>query len=344
MRPLILILCLSSLSPLTAQERGVRGEAPVFFAEIDCRSDALAAGHRLRLRDIATVRTPDPQWTEALLNVEIGHAPQPGHHRVIQRGAIASALVRHGQKTRNLKFRGAERVFVKAHSATVTSEELQAAGRKVIEQAILQQTGGDISYELQQTPNWIKIPFGRRNRSLRPVLVDGKLQQNHAAVRVELLVDGKPYKSVRLNYRLTRFIKVLSLNRTVQRGERITGEMIDYKRIDATQGDAGHLVSMADVRGKACAARLSAGTLLREHHLMRPILVRKDDIVTLHIIAGRLRMRTQMRALGEGGVGEFIEVERLSPTRQVAYRRRDKTRRVLHARVVEAGHVVIQEK
>jgi flagella basal body P-ring formation protein FlgA len=66
-------------------------------------------------------------------------------------------------------------------------------------------------------------------------------------------------------------------------------------------GDASEVV------GKLARTRLSAGTILREAVVEKPVVIRRNELVTVHCLSGSVALRVEARAMDEGREGDVIE-------------------------------------
>lgn len=84
--------------------------------------------------------------------------------------------------------------------------------------------------------------------------------------------------------------------RTLPRGTIVSAD--DLSNAD----DAPELIGLETMR------TLRVGSVIEARYLQTPRLVKRNEMVTLVFMSGRLRMETQGRSLGEGGHGDTINV------------------------------------
>jgi flagella basal body P-ring formation protein FlgA len=73
----------------------------------------------------------------------------------------------------------------------------------------------------------------------------------------------------------------------------------------------GTLADPAEAVGREARVRLYAGRPIRPADLGQPAVIERNDLVTLAYEGGGLAIRTEGRALGRAGVGEFLSVMNL---------------------------------
>jgi len=112
-------------------------------------------------------------------------------------------------------------------------------------------------------------------------------------------------RTVRVEAQVRR--DVLMLTRKVDRGERFeTSALREMKRWIAP-GGSPVVDEPLEAIGQLARTRLGAGTVVREAHLERPILIKRNELATVHCLSGSVSLRVQARAQDEGREGDVIE-------------------------------------
>lgn len=112
-------------------------------------------------------------------------------------------------------------------------------------------------------------------------------------------------------------IEVPVLQRTLQRGEVITDEDVDYVTLPAVGLPKGLMLDPGQLAGKAARRTLHANKAVREADLMAPILVAKNSNVSMIYVVGALQITARGRALSDGGQGETVLVLNTSSKKTV---------------------------
>jgi flagella basal body P-ring formation protein FlgA len=103
-------------------------------------------------------------------------------------------------------------------------------------------------------------------------------------------------------------VDVPVLSRSLQRGEAIAEEDVDYAILPAAALSSGFVLDPAGLAGKAAKRRLQANRPVRAADLMAPIVVAKNTNVNMIYAVGALRISARGRALSNAGEGETVLV------------------------------------
>ncbi len=304
---------------------------------VTLKTDALARGTELQIGDVASIKTDSPEVTQRIIGLSLGLPPQPGYNRVISRNDIMLRVMREGVSPKQVKFIGGTQAFVQPSVHHLSPTELTRPAELLLDAAILAAEHSDVSYKLRANLTGMRVPIGRFSRELKARLHTGAIGYNHVQVDIDVVIDGKTYKTLPIYYALKRFYKVLSLTSGVHRGSELNETNLEFKRIEAPHGVDQYLTSFAQVRGKTTAARIRRGTILTDRHLVRPSLIRSGDIVELILSGGRIQIKTKVRAMDDGHLGKYIRVLRLSGLSR--NRRQVSPNSILVAQVVSANAV-----
>ena len=116
---------------------------------------------------------------------------------------------------------------------------------------------------------------------------------------------------------LSVFREVLVLGREVGRGGLITLADIRQEERDITRLRRGYLEHPEQVLGKTPKRSLRAGTVLSSHLLDASALVSRGSRVTILGEIGDIEVRMEGKALGNGALGDRIQVQNSSSNRRV---------------------------
>jgi flagella basal body P-ring formation protein FlgA len=99
----------------------------------------------------------------------------------------------------------------------------------------------------------------------------------------------------------------LTLRRDVSRGERIEADALSAGERWISPAGSPVVASAEEAAGMLARTRLSAGTVLRESVLERPVLIRRNELATVHCLSGSVSLRVEARAMSDGRAGDVIE-------------------------------------
>lgn len=138
-----------------------------------------------------------------------------------------------------------------------------------------------------------------------------------------------PDWTVHVPVRLTLRQPMVVLKKGVARGEPLSAADlgVEVREVGNAQG---YFSDVSQVAGKILKRPLAAGSIVQPDLLGSPLLVRRGELVTLLGRSGAMEIRTQGKALGDGGAGQAIQVQNTA------------SGRVIGAVVREAGVVEVR--
>jgi flagella basal body P-ring formation protein FlgA len=110
---------------------------------------------------------------------------------------------------------------------------------------------------------------------------------------------------------------VVVATRSVPPGQPITADMLKLEPRDLATLPSGHIAGLDSVIGQTLRRPLGPGAALTPDALAVHKMIKRGALVTLVGRSGTLEVRTQGKALADGGGGERIAVENLSSKRVV---------------------------
>ena len=109
----------------------------------------------------------------------------------------------------------------------------------------------------------------------------------------------------------TRMVELVVPVRPLKRGDVVTAADVELRYV-AGRIDPNQAVRRIDeVVGQQVQLPVRVGEPLRARSLKRPILVKRREIVTVASRRGPITVRTKVRAIDDGSLGDTIAVERL---------------------------------
>jgi len=102
--------------------------------------------------------------------------------------------------------------------------------------------------------------------------------------------------------------RALILTRDLDRDERITQDVVRSEVMWlAPQGDPP-VSALEQADGAVTRRRLSGGDILRAGHLESPVVIERNQLVTVHCISGGVVVKTRARAMHDAREGEPVEL------------------------------------
>ncbi|MHC4079658.1 MAG: flagellar basal body P-ring formation chaperone FlgA [Planctomycetota bacterium] len=254
---------------------------------IRCKEDARVRGTHVLLRDLAEIHAPDAARTKRLMALSFGRRPNSSYNRIVTRQEV---LVR----------------LYKANPALEAVLGLQA--------------DPDVEYKLRSLLRTMRVPPGRISLDFKAE-VNGLPSESSARIDVKILVDDEVFKVVPVHYQLKRFYSVLITKGVLRKDTAFGPHNLTLKRVEKPIGSTIYLTSFDQVSERVTSRNLRSGHMLTLSDLALPAVIRKNQVVTLVSVSGRIRTATRVIALADGGVGSFIRVQTMhanSPRQLVA--------------------------
>lgn len=295
--------------------------------DVRVRVGATARGADVKVADLCEI-TPINDASLALGNVVFGPSPMGGAARTVTRTEIVQVIAANGHDVSRYSFSGPTEIVVQPIIAEVPTDELLDTASAAL-RALIAHEGGDVEIEAPARVRRVHTPPGRMSRELRARVRGGKTGLGTAVVDVEVLVDGKPFKRVPLQYRLQRFRMLLKTTGVIRKGERFGAHNVQLSREPQIQATGLYLDRLDLVDGMIASRNLQADSRLTLTDAAPPAAVRKGEVVTAVLTNGRVKITTKAVANGDAPLGGRLAMTNL------------RTRRVLTGIVVAPGVVVI---
>ena len=101
--------------------------------------------------------------------------------------------------------------------------------------------------------------------------------------------------------------------RNVRRGEVLQPSDVELRPLTVMRQDDSYAPQLENVIGKETTRGLAADRPIAADDVRTPVIVRRNEVVTVFAHAGRVTVRREMLALGDAGRYELVEVQPLSP-------------------------------
>ena len=302
-RPIIRLLAVAlvlALLALFARQAGAQGAPPALRANVTVTAEIV------RIGDLVENAGP-------VAEVPIFRAPDLG-----TRGAVATERVLAAIEPHHLigiDTRGLSEVIVTRASRAITAQEIAARIARALEG----------QYGLGEARN-ILVSFDRAVHTLNvEPSATGELQvlaltYDPRTARFDVTLDLP--SSAALRRQSTRFfgtvmetVDAVTVDRPVERGEVLKESDLAVRRRPKTEGVA--ITALNAVVGMAARHPLRPGQALYEADLMKPVIVQRNDTVTIVYEAPGLTLTLRGQAQEAGALGDTINVLNVQSKRVV---------------------------
>jgi flagella basal body P-ring formation protein FlgA len=304
----LVILLLSLIAAGVAYGQSVVTLKPVARLDVDAP---------IRLADIATLTGESKALAELIVNYDPASHSGPDRRLTVElkdiRELIASSR---SLSTGQISIRGDTcRVILRAKHSEMPTE---SAGNPALKPDV--QVGytvrDHVKAKLVQTLNvdadHLQFSFDDADASLLSTATRGwtvDVQPTGSSAKVPMRITmydkhgGIRDESIRVGVRILR--EIVRTKRAVRRGSSLT--LDDYEIDEAWLAPDVQFIEPISASGIRLKRSIGAGEMLTSGHAELAEVVKKGDIVAIHLVSGTIVIRTPARALESGRVGDQIE-------------------------------------
>ncbi|HHV62005.1 MAG TPA: flagellar basal body P-ring formation protein FlgA [Firmicutes bacterium] len=287
------------------------GVAPIV---VTVKEEAQVAGAKILLGDIATISGAPAPVEDEIKRIEIGPAPIVGYKRTVSLASVKIHMRQAGVDLSRVTFEGAGSTSVTARAMAITGEELVRVAVEYI-LSTMPWKRNEVSIECERTPDNLLTPLGEVRLEAERLPITQYL--GTTTVRVNVILDGKVYKSVPVVLRLNVVKEVVVATRTIIKGQVVTADAVtrELRQLSALEMDPA--TDPAAVVGKVAARTIREGTLITAGAVEEPPLIKRGDIIQIVVRLGGVTVTTAGEALEDGKLKDLIRVKNLESGRQV---------------------------
>ena len=296
--------------------------------EVRIKPSTLVRGLDVTIGELCEI-TPAGREALALAKVTFGPAPIGGHTRVVSRTEIVQALAAAGHDVGTLKFDGATEVTVQPVSVDVPAADILDSATAAL-QAVLAIEGGDVEFEAPARLRHVQAPPGRRSQELTARVRGNRTAPDAAVVDVDVVVDGASARRVPVQFRLTRYQKVLKTTGAIRAGTPLGADNLAVVREPLAQATGLFLGTFDQVQGLEAARNLQANSRITLGDAVPPAVIRRGDVVTVVLTQGRVKVTAKAIANHDAALGARLTLTNMS------------SRSALTGTVAAPGLVIVQ--
>lgn len=274
---------------------------------IELKEDAVVSGRSVRIGDVGAVAAADRETREAIEALRIQGAPRVGVADRLSRGEIEQALrSRLPRSSRNVEWRGANAVTLRAATQMVDTTALAATAQRHLLEALGHEFAG-VEAELLAPLVAVDVPLGEVAFHPRPV--DAVHASSRQSVWIDVLVDGAFYRSVVVPFQLRLRQRVQVARRDLPAGTLVSEADFDA-RMEDTSDNVRRVFPASGLQGTMrVAQRIGAGDVVMRHQLLDEATVQRGDMVKLVLAAGGVQVETRAVAQQPALLGQEVKVK-----------------------------------
>ncbi|SDD82592.1 flagellar basal body P-ring formation chaperone FlgA [Sporomusa acidovorans] len=308
----MVILCIAGIfftgQQVEAQELAVRLD-----------SEVQVAGPYFTLGDIAGISGENSNRIVEMGQIKLGRSPQPGQSFVLSREIIMARLNRARVDLADIDWSIPATVKVTALSQPVTGSQFVSQA----EQYLKANVAGEATITASGQPRDILVPPG--NISFAVKAPYGIRYNAPTSVGVTVQVDGQPVSTVTLRFDIKKYAPVAVTSRVLPAGEIITPDSITFEQRDIGRLPPGYFSDSSKILGKSVKRQLTAGLIITESMLDKPVLITTGKPVNIVAKTGNIEVTMPGIALKNGSEGEYIQVKNSSSRKVITGQVMDET-------------------
>jgi flagellar basal body P-ring formation protein FlgA len=284
-------------------------------AQARLKAQANVSGDIVRIGDLI-------ENAGAAANTPIFRAPDLGQTGAVPSPAVLEAVRPYGLIA--VDTRGLSEVLVTRSSRVIAIDEIEAR----IVQALASR------YRVGKTED-LKLSFDRELRAIQleanapAELSLARFSYEPASRRFDVTFELGTGRAWRYTGAAVETVEVAVPSRPLARGELIRANDIAIERRPKTEFSNEPPAPVTETLGRAARRALRAGQALRNADLMKPELVQRGEMVTLHYEVPGIAITMRGKALESGAEGDTVNVLN------------EHSKRTLQGTVISAGHVTM---
>lgn len=276
------------------------GAAVAASDTITLKPEACVKGPQIKLGEVADI---SGQRQDALGALELCAAAAPGGSRRLERIVVETKLKIAGFGSGEVQLDGASSVIANTLRMDVTQDVIEQNLRAFIEHE-MPWKAEEAVVEVTLPPGDLVVPDGELGFEWK--LDPGFRFIGTGNVRGAITVDGHVKRSFPCRVSIEAYNTVAVAGAPIERGTVLSLGNVTLERRalsglkDATFTDPSEYVGMVARRA------IAAGDVITRRNLAPPLVIKRNQVVTVETNAGGLQLETQARAMSDGAAGDVI--------------------------------------
>jgi flagellar basal body P-ring formation protein FlgA len=322
-RHLFAILCWVSMMALSAMA-SAQAQEPTL---IELRQAASVSGQMVLLKDIADIRTHNPELIEKLGQIEIVRAPMVGQTRWVMIEQVERQFKQLGLDPRAYQWSATGPTKVERCTVSFGADKIRAVVERYIRshapwnQDQLKIRAIKFNRDLDVPPGKISLLVQTPKHSdwLGAVLFSVDVKVNgHVSQRVSVPVNIEVWSDV-----------VLAA-KPLGKYQPITAQGIQVVKMNLASVPANAILNADEVIGQRTRSNIAVNSVLRSDQVEMPPLVKRGDMVQAIAASAAMKISVQAMVKENGVKGEMIRVLNL------------RSKKIIYAQVVDAQTVSVE--
>ena len=265
------------------------------------KEEAYIKGPKVLLGDVAEIEGDSKEFLET---VELASAALPGDSRRVNAALVVSRVKNAGIAVENLEVTGARSILTTTLSQEVPRDVMAESLRTFVESAMpwdVLATEVDISVP-EKT---VVVPDGDLTLAWRPASPQYRYM-GKGVFRGRISVDGQPQTSIMCHVTVEPYADVVVARYDIPRGKPITAADLDTDKRRLSEVRARVFQNPEDLAGFVARATIFPGQVITPNKVTPRTVVRRNQIVTVEVHAGGLRLQSRARVRSDACAGDLV--------------------------------------
>jgi len=290
---------------------------------ITVAEQATVQGPVITLGDLAQITGDDTAHIQSLRQVKLGSAPAPGNSLFLTSQLLVMRLggVVNEQ---GIVWNIPASITVTTGSQVVAAKTIADAASAVIKQTIGSKINeADMTVTLLSPLQDVVVPLG--HIAIAVDLPYGIRYSTPTIARVNISTDSKPASQFNVNFAIKHYQPVVVAAKPIGGRQILQPDDLRYERMDISRLGPGYFTDINKVAGLMLRRPLTAGTIVNDNSLEKPVVVKSGSTINLIARIGDIEVRTVGKALQNGAEGAVIRVQNINSKKIVSARVLDDT-------------------
>lgn len=281
-------------------------------AVVALKDTAYVKGPTVTLGDVADIEGEDAAYLES---IELTSAALPGATRRLNAAVIYSRLEQAGVFAEEVELRGPDIVSATTIHLELTPEMIGGDLRGFIEAEMPWEPGQAV---IDVVPPAQGLSVSDGHVEFRWRTSPGYEFLGNGSFRGEVLVDGRVEQSFYAKAAIEAYGEVVVASREISRGERLSSANLKLDQRALSSTGPGVYFSLSELEGLVAKSSIMRGQVVVDRKVEAPMLIKRNQIVTVETRLGSLVVQAQAKALDAGAAGDFIALESVSSERELS--------------------------
>lgn len=299
---------LTTLLLLTVAALCAQGAAP--SVRIRLHNEAVLPEGHIAIGQIADVEGETTTEVKQVAGINVGATPWPGNARRVTREHVAMHLARTGFDPNAVEWNGPQSCLVTVETARIEPDELVRAGREYLT-SLPVFADENVQIEVRNMPRAQLVAGTKEEVTLVPSSASPGQPWGQLRVHVAVQSNDRVLATVPVIFLVSCRRNAVFTQRPVSRGDVFRAEDLEVREIllGPESAPEPYLTDASQAVGQQAARAVAANTAVSRSMLLKPLVVRKGEAVSIRLRSKYIEIVAKGVALQDGVIGDVVPVE-----------------------------------